>query len=74
MKGLVRITDLRKPGNRENESAETKTRAEQRQKAIEQYAPFIEESVNVLLDMVKTLPREGRAESENGRAVNMNPC
>ena len=53
-KGIIRLADLR----REKESiGKTKeTLHESRQKARDQYAPFVNESVNVLLDMVVTLP------------------
>ena len=49
-KGIIRLADLR----REKESiGKTKeTLHESRQKARDQYAPFVNESVNVLLDMV----------------------
>jgi carboxyl-terminal processing protease len=42
-KGIIRLADLRK---------EMETPAELKQKAIDEDAPFVNESVNVLLDMV----------------------
>ncbi|MFO7569842.1 MAG: S41 family peptidase [Smithellaceae bacterium] len=52
-KGIIQIADLRKTAQKENGGTEQKeTLSEQRQKAREQYAPFISESVNILLDMV----------------------
>jgi carboxyl-terminal processing protease len=50
-KGVVRLTDLRKDMEKENGSRKKETPAELRKKAREQYAPFVNESVNVLLDM-----------------------
>jgi len=51
-KGFIRLADLRKELKEEGGS-KNKTSAEIRQKAREQYAPFVNESVNVLLDMLK---------------------
>jgi carboxyl-terminal processing protease len=51
-KGFIRLADLRKEMKKEGGS-KNETSAEIRQKAREQYAPFVNESVNVLLDMVK---------------------
>ena len=53
-KGIVRLTDLRKDREKEkgNGARNKETAAELRKKAREQYAPFVNESVNVLLDMV----------------------
>ncbi len=56
MKGIVRIADLRDAANREDDPAENKTRAEQRQRAIEQYAPFIDECVDILFDRIRLRP------------------
>jgi len=43
---------LRKTAKKEDGGQDKETLSEQRQKAREQYAPFINESVNILLDMV----------------------
>jgi carboxyl-terminal processing protease len=51
-KGIIQLDDLRKTMKEEGAGIEKETRLEQRQKAREQYAPFVNESVNILLDMV----------------------
>jgi len=51
-KGIIRLDDLRKTAKKEDGGQDKETLSEQRQKAREQYAPFINESVNILLDMV----------------------
>jgi carboxyl-terminal processing protease len=51
-KGIIQLDDLRKTMKKEGAGIEKETRSEQRQKAREQYAPFVNESVNILLDMV----------------------
>jgi carboxyl-terminal processing protease len=58
-KGIIQLDDLRKTQKEEGADIEKETRSEQRQKAREQYAPFVNESVNILLDEVtaKDLPR-----------------
>lgn len=58
-KGIIQLDDLRKTQKEEGADIEKETRAEQRQKAREQYAPFVKESVNILLDevTVKDSPR-----------------
>ena len=50
-KGLIRLADLRK--ELKNEDKINQTSAERRKKIKDQYLPFIEESVNILMDMVK---------------------
>lgn len=50
-KGVIRLADLRKM-EKENGGKKKETPTELRKKARDQYAPFINESVNVLLDMV----------------------
>jgi carboxyl-terminal processing protease len=53
-KGVVRLTDLRKEMEKENGgngARKKETPAEQRKKAREQQAPFVNESVNILLDL-----------------------
>jgi len=54
-KGIIQLDDLRKTIKEEGVGIEKETRSEQRQKAREQYAPFVNESVNILLDEVVTL-------------------
>jgi carboxyl-terminal processing protease len=50
-KGIIRLDDFRKEMKEEAAGIEKETPAERRQKAREQYAPFVNESVNILLDM-----------------------
>ncbi|MHB8137552.1 MAG: S41 family peptidase [Smithellaceae bacterium] len=52
-KGIIQIADFRKTMKKENGGKEKETPSERRQKAREEYAPFVNESVNVLLDMVE---------------------
>ena len=54
-KGIVQLDDFRKKMKKEGAGFENETRSERRQKAREQYAPFVNESVNILLDEVVTL-------------------
>jgi carboxyl-terminal processing protease len=51
-KGVIRLSDLRKEMEKENGGKKKETLAELKQKARDQYAPFVNESVNVLFDMV----------------------
>jgi len=51
-KGVIRLTDLRKDMEKESGDKKKETPAELKKKAQDQYAPFVNESVNVLLDMV----------------------
>ncbi|HET6461706.1 MAG TPA: carboxy terminal-processing peptidase [Syntrophales bacterium] len=51
-KGVIRLSDLRKEMEKENGGKKRETLTEVKQKARDQYAPFVNESVNVLLDMV----------------------
>jgi carboxyl-terminal processing protease len=51
-KGIVQLDDFRKTMKKQNGGKENETLPEQRQKAREQYAPFVNESVNILRDMV----------------------
>jgi carboxyl-terminal processing protease len=51
-KGIIQLDDFRRRLEKENIDREKQTHAEQRQKAREQYAPFVKESLNILLDMV----------------------
>ena len=57
-KGIVRIADLRKEMEKDQGGTkkQQETPAEWRKKAREQNAPFVNESVNVLLDMVAQGP------------------
>jgi carboxyl-terminal processing protease len=50
-KGFIRLDDFRKEMKKEGAGTEKETPAERRQKARDQYAPFVNESVNILLDM-----------------------
>ncbi|MGD0021888.1 MAG: S41 family peptidase [Smithellaceae bacterium] len=56
-KGIIQLDDLRKTIKEEGAGTEKETRSEQRQKTREQYAPFVNESVNILLDEVVTLAK-----------------
>jgi carboxyl-terminal processing protease len=51
-KGVIRLADLRKEMEKESGGKKKETPAELKKKARDQYAPFVNESVNVLLDMV----------------------
>ena len=51
-KGVIRLADLRKEMEKEGGGKKKETPTEIKQKARDQYAPFVNESVNVLLDMV----------------------
>ena len=51
-KGVIRLTDLRKDMEKESSGKKKETPTELKKKARDQYAPFVNESINVLLDMV----------------------
>ena len=51
-KDIIRVTDLRKDMEKKSGDKKKETPAELRKKVQDQYAPFVNESVNVLLDMV----------------------
>jgi carboxyl-terminal processing protease len=51
-KGVIRLADLRKEMEKESSGKKKETPTELRKKVRDQYAPFVNESVNVLLDMV----------------------
>lgn len=51
-KGIIKLDDFRKTMNKEGVEDEKDTPTEQRQKVRENYAPYVNESVNILLDMV----------------------
>jgi carboxyl-terminal processing protease len=59
-KGVIRLSDLRKEMKKENGGKTKETLTELKQKDRDQYAPFVNESVNVLLDLV-TLGSSGPA-------------
>ena len=49
--GVIRLADLRKEMEKESGGKKKETPTELKKKARDQYAPFVNESVNVLLDM-----------------------
>jgi carboxyl-terminal processing protease len=51
-KGVIRLADLRKEMEKEGGGKKKETPSKLKQKARDQYAPFVNESVNVLLDMI----------------------
>jgi carboxyl-terminal processing protease len=51
-KGVIRLADLRKEMEKEGGGKKKETPAELKKKALDQYAPFVNESINILLDMV----------------------
>jgi len=51
-KGVIRLADLRKEMEKESGGKKKETLTELKQKARAQHAPFVNESINVLLDMV----------------------
>ncbi|MHB8910824.1 MAG: S41 family peptidase [Syntrophales bacterium] len=55
-KGVIRLADLRKEIEKEGAGKKKETPAELKKKARDQYAPFVSESVNILLDMVTLGP------------------
>ena len=55
-KGIIRLVDLRKEMKKESGGKKEETPAELKKKARDQYAPFVNESVNILLDMVTLKP------------------
>ncbi len=57
-KGIIQLDDFRKTMKKEGAGIEKKTRSEQREKAREQYVPFVNESVNILLDIVRLTDSE----------------
>jgi carboxyl-terminal processing protease len=68
-KGVIRLADLRKEIEKEGGGKKKETPAELKQKARDQYAPFVNESVNVLLDMVilrsaQSVPHDVHAEAD----------
>jgi carboxyl-terminal processing protease len=68
-KGVIRLADLRKEMEKENGGKKKETLPEVKQKARNQYTPFVNESVNVLLDMVtlgSTLPVPPALYAETG--------
>ncbi|HAJ26389.1 MAG TPA: hypothetical protein DCG53_03950, partial [Syntrophus sp. (in: bacteria)] len=63
-RGVIRLADLRKEMEKEGGGKKKETPAELRKKARDQYVPFVNESVNVLIDMV-TLGSSLRLSSQN---------
>ena len=53
-KGFIQLDDYRKTLKKENGGKANPTRSDQKQKVQEQYAPYVDESVSVLLDMLTT--------------------
>jgi carboxyl-terminal processing protease len=51
-RGVIRLIDLRKETAKENGGKKKETPTELKKKARDQYTPFVNESLNVLLDMV----------------------
>ena len=51
-KGVIQIAEFRKSMKEENGGKEKKTPSELRQKVREENAPFVNESINVLIDMI----------------------
>ncbi len=52
-KGIIRLADLRREIAKEEGSIKKETPAELKKRARDQYAPYVNESVNILLDMVR---------------------
>lgn len=74
-KGIIQLGDFRRQMERDGGSKEKETLAEQKQKARDQYAPFINESINILLDMVMLesgLPGSADVNHFGGRAWALN--
>jgi carboxyl-terminal processing protease len=68
-KGVIRLADLRKEMEKEGGGKKKETLPEVKQKVRNQYAPFVNESINVLLDMVtlgSTLPVPPSLHAETG--------
>jgi carboxyl-terminal processing protease len=68
-KGVIRLSDLHKEMEKENGSKKMETPTELKKKVRDQYAPFVNESINVLLDMVtlgSTLPVPPAPHAEAG--------
>lgn len=66
-KGVIRLADLRKEIEKEVGGKKKETPTELKKKARDQYAPFVNESVNILLDMVtlgSTLPAPPALQAE----------
>ena len=57
-KDIIQLDDFRKTMKKEGAGKEKETLPERRQKAREQYTPFVNESVNILLDIVKLAKNE----------------
>ncbi len=57
-KDIIQLDDFRKTMKKEGAGKEKETPTKQRQNAREQHAPFVNESVNILLDMVTLTDNE----------------
>ena len=68
-KGIIRLADLRKEMEKESGGKKKETPTELRKKARDQYAPFVNESVNVLLDMVAKCSSRFRTNSFRADAM-----
>ena len=51
-KDIIQLDDFRKTMKKEGAGKDKETPAEQRQKARDQYAPYVNESVNILIDLI----------------------
>jgi carboxyl-terminal processing protease len=63
--GIIRLADLRREIAKEEGSRKKETPTELRKRARDQYAPYVNESVNILLDMV----RPGSALNISNRSI-----
>jgi carboxyl-terminal processing protease len=70
-KGVIRLADLRKEMEKEGGGKKKETPTEIKQKARDQYAPFVNESVNVLLDMVMLRSAQSVPQALNAEAGGM---
>ena len=66
-KGIIRLADLRKELTKENGGNKKETPSELKKKSKEQYEPFINESVNILLDLAT--PGPASSSSVSSQAV-----
>ena len=74
-RGVIQIAEFRKSMKEENGGKEKKTPSELRQKAREENAPFVNESINVLIDMIvhaQTQTRQTSPASNTSKGVSVN--
>ncbi len=64
-KGMIRLSDLRKEIEQENGGKKNETQAEMKQKVRDQFAPYLNESINVLLDLVMLEPVTAHSRNQN---------